>query len=165
MIVICDAGPLIHLDEVGCLDLLADFDRIIVPDAVCAEVERHRPAVFSHLEVTLLRTIASQLIPPKLSALTRIFTLHAGEWEALRLALECPKSIFLTDDTAARLAAGNLSIKTHGTIGILIRAIRRKQRSKHEILEILTSLPERSTLHIKQNLLESVISEVHAAKT
>jgi hypothetical protein len=24
LIVVCDAGPLIHLDEVGCLDLLAE---------------------------------------------------------------------------------------------------------------------------------------------
>jgi hypothetical protein len=23
--VVCDAGPLIHLDELSCLDLLADF--------------------------------------------------------------------------------------------------------------------------------------------
>jgi hypothetical protein len=32
-IVICDAGPLIHLDELGCLDLLADFRDVLVPDA------------------------------------------------------------------------------------------------------------------------------------
>ncbi len=46
-LVICDAGPLIHLDELGGLDLLADFKSIIVPDAVFSEVELHRPAVFS----------------------------------------------------------------------------------------------------------------------
>lgn len=26
--VVCDAGPLIHLDEAGCLDLLADFAEV-----------------------------------------------------------------------------------------------------------------------------------------
>ncbi len=31
--VVCDAGPLIHLDESGCLDLLADFHRLLVPAA------------------------------------------------------------------------------------------------------------------------------------
>ncbi|HUP25546.1 MAG TPA: hypothetical protein VNB06_21720 [Thermoanaerobaculia bacterium] len=41
--VVCDAGPLIHLDEVGCLDLLLDFSAILVPEAVGAEVELHRP--------------------------------------------------------------------------------------------------------------------------
>ena len=43
-LVVCDAGPLIHLDEVGCLDLLADFSEVLVPDAVRREVQRHRPA-------------------------------------------------------------------------------------------------------------------------
>ena len=41
--VVCDAGPLIHLDEVGCLDLLTDFHAILVPEQVWREVEHHRP--------------------------------------------------------------------------------------------------------------------------
>lgn len=44
-LVIADAGPLIHLDELGCLDLLRDFARVWVPDAVWQEVEAHRPGV------------------------------------------------------------------------------------------------------------------------
>jgi len=162
--VICDAGPLIHLDELGCLDLLADFKSIIVPDAVCTEVESHRPAVFSRPQISLSRINPTQPVPQKLSNLTQIFSLHAGEWEALRLALEFPNSIFLTDDTAARLAAGNLGIKAHGTIGILIRAIRRKQRTIDEILQILKALPERSTLHLKREFLESVVNQVRHGK-
>ena len=42
-----------------------------------------------------------------------------------------------TDDTAARLAARNLSIRAHGTLGILLRAIRRGQRSRDELIEVL----------------------------
>lgn len=38
-----DAGPLIHLDEAGCLDLLADFENVLAPDVVWDEVTRHRP--------------------------------------------------------------------------------------------------------------------------
>ncbi len=36
--VICDAGPFIHLDELNCLDLLADFKEIIVPLVVEKEI-------------------------------------------------------------------------------------------------------------------------------
>jgi hypothetical protein len=32
--VAADAGPLIHLDELGCLDLLADLGAVVVLDAV-----------------------------------------------------------------------------------------------------------------------------------
>ena len=36
-LVVCDAGPLIHLDELGCLDLLADFSEVLVPETVGVE--------------------------------------------------------------------------------------------------------------------------------
>jgi hypothetical protein len=32
--VICDAGPIIHLDELDCLDLLNDFKELILPATV-----------------------------------------------------------------------------------------------------------------------------------
>jgi predicted nucleic acid-binding protein len=41
-LVVCDAGPLIHLDEVGCLDVLADFAEVLVPEAVWQEVHGQR---------------------------------------------------------------------------------------------------------------------------
>jgi hypothetical protein len=46
-IVVCDGGPLIHLDELDALDLLDDIPTVLVPDAVWIEVERHRPDLFT----------------------------------------------------------------------------------------------------------------------
>ena len=159
-LVVCDAGPLIHLDEVGALDLLADFSEVLVPDAVWREVQQHRPGALTHPGVTLRRISPQMAVSPELEALAQVFSLHTGEWEALRVAMEHRPGLLLTDDTAARLAAGNLRISTHGTIGILVRAIRRRQRTKGEILEVLRSIPDRSTLHLKRSLLDAVISEV-----
>ncbi|WP_269144425.1 hypothetical protein [Methylicorpusculum oleiharenae] len=34
-VVVADAGLLIHLDELACHDILADFGKVIVPEAVC----------------------------------------------------------------------------------------------------------------------------------
>jgi len=42
-LVVCDAGPLIHLDEVGCIDLLDEFSEVLIPAAVWHEVQKHRP--------------------------------------------------------------------------------------------------------------------------
>lgn len=162
-LVVCDAGPLIHLDEVGALDLLADFSEVLVPDAVWREVAQHRLGALTHPGVTLRRIVPQMAVSPELEALAQVFSLHTGEWEALRVAMEHRPGLLLTDDTAARLAAGNLRIGTHGTIGILVRAIRRRQRTKEEILEVLKSLPSRSTLHLKRSLLEAVISEVEGS--
>ena len=33
-VVVTDAGPLIHLNEIGCLSLLRIFETVHVPDAV-----------------------------------------------------------------------------------------------------------------------------------
>ena len=44
-VVVLDAGPLIHLDELDSLVLLDDYKQLLVPAAVWLEVERHRPSV------------------------------------------------------------------------------------------------------------------------
>lgn len=71
-----------------------------------------------------------------------------------------PQAIFLTDDAAARLAATTLGYRVHGTIGILLRAIRRQQRTRAEILLVLQSLPQRSTLHLRADLLKEIINQL-----
>ena len=40
--VVCDTGPIIHLDELGCLDLLSDFEKILLSQSVAEEIEKHR---------------------------------------------------------------------------------------------------------------------------
>lgn len=44
LVVVADAGPLIHLDELESLWLLTDFAEVHVPVAVWEEVSRHCPA-------------------------------------------------------------------------------------------------------------------------
>ncbi|MBK7002426.1 MAG: hypothetical protein IPH35_21485 [Rhodoferax sp.] len=66
----------------------------------------------------------------------------------------------MTDDTAARLAAKSLGVAAHGTIGLLIRAIRQQSRSKTEVLALLRAIPTRTTLHIRPSLLAEVIAQV-----
>jgi len=45
--VVCDAGPVIHLDELGCLDLLNDFQEVLLPNTVWEEIKRHRPSALT----------------------------------------------------------------------------------------------------------------------
>ena len=92
--------------------------------------------------------------------MAQALTLHTGEREALRVALEHRSCLLLSDDSAARLAAAQLGITSHGSIGVLLRAIRRGQRTKEQILTVLRLLPGQTTLHLKRSLLEEVILEV-----
>ena len=43
---VCDAGPIIHLDEVGVLYFLEDFHEILICPAVRDEVQKKRPNLF-----------------------------------------------------------------------------------------------------------------------
>jgi predicted nucleic acid-binding protein len=71
-----------------------------------------------------------------------------------------PETIFLTDDAAARLVAVTLGCRVHGSIGILIRAIRRRQKTQKEVITILRNLPDKSTLHIRPKLLQEIIGQL-----
>ena len=161
--VVCDAGPLIHLDELGCLDLLADFQAVFIPEQVWREVEFHRPGALQHSGVELQRVsvVLSEVDPPQ--ALVRALALDLGEQAALSLMASHPDAVLLTDDAAARLAAESLGYRVHGSIGILLRAIRRRQRTQREILSILRDLSVRSSLHIRPALLEEIIAEATSA--
>jgi len=158
--VVCDAGPVIHLDELNCLDLLADFQEIILSSRVCEEIKWYRPSALKRQDLSC--TTLTQSISPNepLRTICRIFALDAGETEALILMQQNPQAIFLTDDASARLAADQMGFRVHGTIGILIRSIRRGHRDPEETVRILSEIPLKSTLHIKPALLKEIIIKV-----
>lgn len=160
--VICDAGPIIHLDELGCLDLLADFQAILVPDLVWQEVARHRPGALEQLGSSASRAGVPRDGDLDLATLTRALSLDAGEEAALALMRRHPDAILLTDDAAARLVAEQLGMRVHGTIGIVVRSIRRGQRTPQATLVILDSIPRQSTLFLRPQLLDAVIDHVKA---
>ncbi len=89
-----------------------------------------------------------------------MFSLDVGENEALALMEQIPDAMFLTDDAAARIVAKQLGYNVHGTIGILVRAIRRSQMSPKEVLDILTDIPLKSSLYIRLSLLEDIQKKI-----
>lgn len=155
--VVCDAGPLIHLDELESLWLLNDFELLLVPGQVWQEVAHHRPQALSLPDLDLQRIDVAISAAPAFQTLVQSLSLDLGEQAALTLMQDYPQAIFLTDDAAARLAAMTLGYHVHGSIGVLIRAIRREQCSKDQVITTLRTLPIRSTLHIRHNLLQEII--------
>lgn len=160
--VVCDAGPLIHLDEIDCLDLLADFERVLVPEQVWEEVLRHRTSFF---EAPFLNRLSVEIpSDPIFQSSFRSFGLDQGEQAALALMKMHPAAVLLTDDAAARIAAAALGYRSHGTLGVLLRSIRRGQRTHSEVLSILRSIPVQSTLHIRRTLLEEIVRQVEQSE-
>jgi len=158
--VVLDAGPIIHLDEIGCLNLLSDFDEPLVPESVWKEIEHHRLSAFQKPEVSFIRTNVTIEKSGQVHILSNAFNLDTGEKEAISLCIQHAGSILLTDDTAARLAAKSLNIRSYGTIGVLLRAIRRNQLKPIEVIRYLEQVPSTSTLFIKKSFLHEIIDNV-----
>jgi predicted nucleic acid-binding protein len=157
--IVCDAGPIIHLDEISCLELLRDFRKILLPLSVVDEIEKHRPlALTAKLPFSILR--GHNPADERFLAMCRIFALDIGETEALTVVESHPEAIFLTDDASARMVAERMGFKVHGTIGVILRSIRRGQKSPEEVLSILNIIPSRSTLFIKSALLKEITLRV-----
>jgi predicted nucleic acid-binding protein len=158
--VVCDAGPIIHLDELGCLDLLSNFQEIFLSDTVWKEISQHRPSALKRTGLSLIRSRSVVPSNEPLLTMCRMFSLDVGEIEALALMEQMPQAMFLTDDAAARLVAEQMAFNVHGTIGILVRSIRRGQMSPKEVLDLLTELPLKTTLFIRHSLLQEILLRI-----
>ncbi len=138
---------------------LDDF-ALLVPEEVWREVHQHRPLaadwVISHATVENVSLPTDSAFRALVSALS----LDEGEQFALVLARIYHDAVFFTDDAAARLAAEQEGIRVHGTIGILLRAIRRAHRSPREVQALLQMIPSESTLYIRSSLLDEIIEQV-----
>lgn len=157
--IVCDTGPIIHLDELGCLDLLPDFNKILLSLSVVEEIEKHRPIA---LTVKLPFQVSRAQYPAEehLTAMCRIFALDRGETDSLIMMESHPDALFLTDDASARMVAERMGFRVHGTIGIIVRAIRQGRKSPAEVLSIIGSIPSRSTLFIKPSLLKEMTARI-----
>ena len=156
VVCVLDAGPLIHLDQLGTLQLLADMGMIFCPKIVLDEAEKHRPGIGFRLDFIYLVEASN----PRPIGLKSVAELHAGELAALAWAEEYGADIFLSDDTGAREAAGEMKIQVCGTVGIILRAARNGGLLAEDARELLRSIPTRTTLHLKRSLLASVIASL-----
>ena len=120
--VIANTSPLQYLHQVGQLDLFPKlFGRIIVPDAVVAEITAGRQLGVSLPEPDALQWIDLRSPASPVAGLLS-WDLGAGESAVLSLALEHPGSWVVLDDKLARQAAVHLHLPLLGTAGILLRA-------------------------------------------
>src|SRR5262245_14849275 len=85
VVVIADAGPLIHLDELSALDVLNDFPEILVVPSVQEEIRKHRPELIARCpRLTFTYAVPRNAI---VDAMAVAYTLHRGEREALSLCM------------------------------------------------------------------------------
>ena len=155
---VLDAGPIIHLDELGRLDLLRALGELFVPETVAGEAELHRPGVMERLQVSAVPDFENTSAEVTIAAARR--NLHAGEIAALSWADAFGTDLFVSDDRMARLAAEDLGYETAGTLGVIRIAAEEGNVSTPEAISILQSIAARSTLHVTPSLVAEVIARL-----
>jgi predicted nucleic acid-binding protein len=162
IVAVLDAGPLIHLDELGRLSLLNDFKELLVPQTVLDEALKHRPGL-RQAELLNLDIISEPPpLPADLLKLADELALHAGERAALAVLKARGGHFLLSDDAAARTVAQAVGFQTHGTIGLILRSHRRGKITKPEMLQLLRELPTRTTLHLRKDFLDLILATAAA---
>lgn len=120
--IISDTSALQYLHQADHLNLLRLlYGRIVVPEAVAAEITEGRALGYSLPELSTLEWVQIEpVVGRRLLALAT--DLGKGEREVLGLATERPEATALLDDGLARRVADHLGISFTGTLGVLLRA-------------------------------------------
>lgn len=159
MIVVADAGPLIHLSAIGRLDLiLAVSAEVLIPPAVFHEVVVVGAGLPGSKEVEAAPWI--QVVEPGGTDMTRALLgvgLHRGESEAIALAVERRASWLLIDERQGRLAAEGMGLRVLGSIGVLVAA---KARGEVAAVAPLLEALRASGLWMTDTLVAQVLASL-----
>lgn len=155
---ICDAGPLIHLGEIGAARLLGQFHPLRVPPSVRAEaVSFHPPPDFAW-EIAAVSASDRGALTARLSP-----QLDPGESDCLAFCAQHRNAIFLTDDLAARREAQRRGIAVHGSVGIIVRAFRVSLLTRPEADTTLIALRDCRSLFVSKVIIDMAREQLAAA--
>ena len=142
---VSDAGPLIHLDGIDALELLATFDTLLVPETVYGEVEAGGvPDALS--DIPYERVEAHERY-------VETEDLDAGERAAIAVAKE-HGSVLLTDDLVAREAASDAGVEVHGSIGVIALGYGRELLDRDEAASHMRALQRETSLFVTEAVVE-----------
>ena len=141
--VVCDAGPVIHLQEAGLLHLLYACGTLSVPVLVQEEIcaNSSMEFIWPHW-INVIRLDAKAI--QHANFLSRSSDLHGGESEAFVLCETLKADWLLTDDAAARLFAATLGMEVHGSLGVVLWNVAHHHLDQEQGLSALTALSKTS---------------------
>ncbi len=151
-VVVCDTGPILHLHEIGGLDLLEKTGEVILPKAVNTELLAHLPE-WAKEHPACLRVVAVSAGDRHWMDLCQSMGLGIGEAEAVALARSVHADWLLTDDAAARVVATLMGLEVHGSLGVILWAAAAGHADRHRAFALLDRLAK-SSLWISPRILD-----------
>jgi predicted nucleic acid-binding protein len=149
-IIVCDAGPIIHLYQAHCLHLLNSAGDLFLPHRVQLEVQNtiHIDTQWPEWLHVVNLSLKEQT---EAGAWQTAGGLHAGEAEAIVLSKQKNADWFLTDDAATRLFVSMLGIEVHGSLGVVLWNAAKRHINRKETEEALDRL-HKSSLWLSENI-------------
>ena len=160
----CDAGPMIHLHEIGRTGCFAIFGRVFVPEIVLGEVldEIVRGSIRGKkpFEVVPARDIDKVSV----EYTAHKYSLSIADSSVLQCARAKGVATVLTDDLGLREVSAVRGLRPVGSVGILLRAFREGRLDRQGTLLSLDALMERSSLFITPALINKAKEAVRQHK-
>ena len=160
MIVVADASPLIFLAKIRQLELIHTLlgRDIRLPQAVRRELFAGR---IDPVEQELLeRFLEGCRIEPVRNPSRFASAMSNADNSALTLALRSKADLLLCDERVTRSMAEIEGIRPLGTLGLLLRAARRKQISTREARRLIDLLVGTHGFRIGVEVYQSVLAEL-----
>ncbi len=140
--IISNTTPIISLLKVDKLNLLKElYTKIIIPKAVCLEIEKGKEKPYYH-DLTQIEWIEIKEIANPDSK-DYFFDLGDGEAEVLILAKELNADLIIMDEIMGRRYSKQLGFNLTGTIGILLKA--KEIGLINSVHDLLTELTKKGT--------------------
>lgn len=164
--VVIDAGPIIHLSQLKLFHLFDLFPQLHTTPEAWREITRFnlpgKQEAESSRKIKITRI--SKKEKEKVMVAIRNFRLQSADFSLLALCNKLVAHAILTDDLELRRAAEGLGLETHGSLGIILRAYKKKWLSYRETQEALNNLFNLSTLYLSSKLLNRVLAELFKGK-
>lgn len=146
---IADAGPILHLHEIGYLQTLGIFDTLFVPDLVANEIRAYglEPTHLGIANLTVtIEYLADDRWKPFVTSKRPV--IHPADAQILALAQLRNFSVpVLTDDLDLRRQLERQGATVVGSVGVLVRAYSKGLLRRIELDNAVDALFNQSTLH------------------
>ena len=164
---VADAGPLIHLSQIGAIALLRIFSAVHIPDGVWAETVGKGRVQSNDLEsaADIHRHNVDAQSLQQFAATLGTTGLHAAETECPLLCRDLPAPLLLTDDMAAREAAQRQGVRPVGSLGVAVRAFYCGQIPLSEAERCIRQLFDVSSLFVTKAIVDLAIEQLRQQPT
>lgn len=146
---IADAGPILHLHEIGYLQTLGIFNALLIPDLVANEVRAYglEPTCLGIADQTVtIEYLAEDVWEPFVTV--RRPVIHPADAQIFALAQSRNFTIpVLTDDLDLRRQLEGRRAIVVGSVGVLVRAYSKGLLRRIELDNAIDALFTQSTLH------------------